>query len=291
MKELNQDKLKQQINDYLHFCEYVKQYSLETVRDKHYVFRLFLKENNVTSMADYTNADLNNWMANMALGLNREQHCRPNTINKRVKTISAFVKYLMSIGEPVAINPLFIQYAKKDIERRKSFTPQQLNKALQYGDLQDKVMYSIMRDSGMRLGELAKMRRCDIVGRVIKVISKGGKIGECYITEDTKQMLEEYLIEYGITDKLWVSDKFSKRTYLTACSIRRRGHAMFEQAGIDGFYPHAIRHSYATNLRENNAPLDVIMKLMRHESLETTQIYLHNLDKDLTEVYDKYIKL
>ena len=38
-------------------------------------------------------------------------------------------------------------------------------------------------------------------------------------------------------------------------------------------YPHQLRHSYATHLLNNGAPIEVIQSLMGHEKSETTRIY------------------
>ena len=38
-------------------------------------------------------------------------------------------------------------------------------------------------------------------------------------------------------------------------------------------HPHQLRHSYATHLMNNGAPIEVIQSLMGHEKSETTRIY------------------
>jgi integrase/recombinase XerD len=49
-----------------------------------------------------------------------------------------------------------------------------------------------------------------------------------------------------------------------------------------------VRHSYATHLLNNGAPLDVIQSLLGHEKSETTRIYGQLSGKLIQEFYRKY---
>lgn len=78
---------------------------------------------------------------------------------------------------------------------------------------------------------------------------------------------------------------------------RRRGHipsarwveAKFREAalraGLDPrrFTPHKLRHAYATLLVEQGVELDAVKDLLGHESIATTQIYLHASRERLKE--------
>jgi site-specific recombinase XerD len=62
-----------------------------------------------------------------------------------------------------------------------------------------------------------------------------------------------------------------------------------KRAGIKkSIHPHQLRHSYATHLINNGAPLEVIQSLLGHEKSETTKIYAQFSGKLRQDFYCKY---
>ena len=60
------------------------------------------------------------------------------------------------------------------------------------------------------------------------------------------------------------------------------------RAGINKeIHPHQLRHSYATHLLNNGAPIDVIQSLLGHEKSETTRIYAQLSGSNRREFFER----
>ena len=52
--------------------------------------------------------------------------------------------------------------------------------------------------------------------------------------------------------------------------------------------PHTLRHSFATHLLKRGADLRAIQQMLGHESITTTEIYVHLDDLYLEKIIEKY---
>ena len=90
----------------------------------------------------------------------------------------------------------------------------------------------------------------------------------------------------GYEDVLFLNRSGRRLTRAMIFTIVRRQAA---EAGIrKKVSPHTFRHSFATHLLQNGADIRAIQQMLGHESITTTEVYMHVDRKHLAEVVNTY---
>ena len=149
---------------------------------------------------------------------------------------------------------------------------------------------------GLRVSELISLQISDLFFSegFIKVTGKGNKQRLVPINTMTKRVIKSYMD--NSRGKLKIVEQFKDILFLN-----RRGRALTramiftivknlaKQANIKKIIsPHTFRHSFATHLLENGADLKTIQQLLGHQSITTTEIYMHIDNKMLIKVMNKF---
>jgi len=140
---------------------------------------------------------------------------------------------------------------------------------------------------GLRVSELTELQVSDLFfdEGFIRVIGKGNKQRFVPINSQTQKYINLYLrnnrnlikIQKGFEDTVFLNRRGQKLTRVMIFTIIKN---LTEEAGIDKkISPHTFRHSFATHLLERGADLRAIQQMLGHESITTTEIYMH-LDKN-----------
>jgi len=138
--------------------------------------------------------------------------------------------------------------------------------------------------SGLRVTELCTLERRRVFldeGYVI-VAGKGSKERMVPMSPQAIEQIDLYLEERaqrgetakpGEEDYLFLNVRGAHLTRVMVFYIVRQ---LAEAAGIKKtISPHTLRHSFATHLLEGGANLRAIQAMLGHESISTTEIYLH----------------
>ena len=63
---------------------------------------------------------------------------------------------------------------------------------------------------------------------------------------------------------------------------------VFEKAGYDNFYPHALRHTFGTDIQKQGATLLEMQQMLGHARAETTERYIHGLEGEQEKLFKHY---
>ena len=147
------------------------------------------------------------------------------------------------------------------------------------------LMIKVMYSAGLRVSELLNLKLEDLeseknYGWVIK--GKGNKDRLFILASSLKQELLDFIEKNNPKDYLFTNNKnqkYSSRTIQeivknTAKKLKINKH----------IHPHTLRHSFATHLIENGYDLFSVQSLLGHNSSETTMVYIHLANPNLTNI-------
>ena len=149
---------------------------------------------------------------------------------------------------------------------------------------------------GLRVSELTHLKISDLFfdEGFIKVTGKGdiqrfvpiGNSTQKYITIYKNEIRPHIPIIEAFRDTLFLNRRGKQLSRAMIFTIVKQ---LAEKAGIrKTIPPHTFRHSFATHLLENGADLRAIQLMLGHESITTTEIYMHMDKSHLKDVVNKF---
>lgn len=162
--------------------------------------------------------------------------------------------------------------------------------------IRNKCIIETLYSCGLRVSELISLKISDLYFNegFIKVNGKGNKDRFVPIESATKQYIIDYKSEYR--DQLNIYKNHADILFLNRRGKQLTRAMIFtivKQLAVKmdlkkSISPHTFRHSFATHLLENGADLRAIQLMLGHESITTTEVYVHLDRKHLSEVLHKY---
>lgn len=149
-----------------------------------------------------------------------------------------------------------------------------------------------MIDTGIRCGEVRKLKFDDVTNDSVKVLGKGNKWRVVPISPKCRKQLLKYerarnkvlsqkntMIEYYFfnqyQEKINDNSTIQKMIKLTAIHADVKTNVRTS--------PHTIRHYYAIKSLELGTPIYQLSKNLGHESIKTTEIYLSQITNEQLE--------
>lgn len=213
--------------------------------------------------------------------------------NTRLAAIRSFFKYV-AVNEPQLLHHcqrVLAMPSKRHVKRAIDYLDRdEIEAVISAPDLatwhgrRDRTILVLMLQTGLRVSELVTLTCDDVAlgsGAHVHCLGKGRKERATPIRKDTIKLLRDWLAERrGKADeRLFISNRGTGLSRDAVEGIVRRHAASASQAcrslRSKRVTPHVLRHSAAMQLLHSGVDRTVIALWLGHESVETTQMYIH----------------
>jgi site-specific recombinase XerD len=218
-----------------------------------------------------------------------ESRLSSDTVRGYLIKLRVVLKYAQRLGED-CLDPELIPLPKRTDKVPNFFTAEQVKLLIDStSSLQAKTIISMLYASGLRVSELCSLDRNDLRDDCsFTVVGKRGKARLCFIDKRTCNYLKQLLDTRDDNNPALFISRLSKKRVTPSNVQEIFKHLRKKNNMVETISPHWLRHSFATNLMQNNAHIYTVSRLMGHSSIETTSVYLHISDSHLQEEYKKH---
>ncbi len=222
------------------------------------------------------------------------------TIARRLAALRTFFAWLIERGA-IESDPTTVLATPKMPSRLPTLVPQEvLDSLFDAPDsstpvgMRDQAVLELLYAAGLRVSEAAGLTigNVDLAQGQVVVLGKGSKERVVPIHRLAVAKMRTWLAEGrpAYTNEHSGSAFFisTRGRPLSADAVRRIFHRwLLATETAHGLSPHALRHTFATRMLENDADLRTVQELLGHVALSTTQIYTHVSAKRLQDVHRK----
>jgi site-specific recombinase XerD len=158
--------------------------------------------------------------------------------------------------------------------------------------LEDRTMFLLMLRCGLRVSEVSHVRwaAIDMAQGTLRVNNSKGQLDRVvYLSPDVASALRQWHgLQAATADYVFPSPMTRQGGLpLGVRQIRNRMTRSLHLAKITTRYsPHSLRHTFATQLLNAGASLEVVKELMGHRSLQMTRRYIQLYDRTKRAQYD-----
>lgn len=158
----------------------------------------------------------------------------------------------------------------------------------------NRAMFLLSYWAGMRVGEIAALKICDVIGENGKIKeqiylhatqTKGNKGRTVTLSDKLRKELANYAstIKSPGADWAFIPSQRDRKNGFTSNSLGQEFISIYKRAGIDAATSHSGRRTFITNLANKGVSARVLMALAGHRNLSTTQRYI-DVNDDLKRV-------
>ncbi len=276
------------------FINYLKKVELENKPQTYICYSNHLKqllkfcnERNLIKVEDLSNSFYDEFLVYARL-----KKWKNRTINKRIQLFKS-----ACINSKITFDFFDNKKLKEDFVRFHSFREDELKKLMNYiyqlsdepVELTFKLVLLLLLDTGVRINELLHIERDNISledNSILLTTTKTSQERVVFFNKFTADYIKKYL-DLKVNNKILLYN-FRRNEPLNYRAVQCFFNKLKKELNIKLLHPHMFRHTFATNLINNDAPIYMVQLLLGHTSIRTTEIYLHLSQNKLKQTYDHY---
>jgi len=252
-----------------------------------HAFLSFFKALGRTDIKDIRRQDIAEYVEH-----EQERSLKVNSVRNHLHTVYAFLRYL------VENDVLPADLLQKKIRIK---LPEVLPRAIPAEDLaqilgaitgvRDRALILLLLHTGMRVGELLKVRMADIVFSERKILLYMGEKNlhgrTVFYSTAAEEALQKWLAMRDTTsDYLFYGQAGKELCYVAAWMIMKDA---LQKTGLEGkgYSLHCLRHTFATNMLNAGLRLEVLQQLLGHLTIDITLRYAKISDVTREDAYFK----
>ena len=238
------------------------------------------------------------------------------TVSNEIRVMSSFFTWLYGEGI-ITKNPMVgIETVKQPKTKKNAFTDDEIvTMRNELRTTKEKCIFEMLLSTGCRVTELVSIKISDInEDASILVHGKGQKDRYVYLNATARFAVDQYMRDrkdgsiwlfprmkpVNECERKGISQSKYGEWYKRPEFVNGEDHAdkgtieffirkLGRKVGVDA-YPHKFRRTCATNALRNGMPIEMVSKMLGHEQLSTTQIYLDISDESLKYMHEKYVR-
>ena len=226
----------------------------------------------------------------------------PRSQARIISGLRSFFDYLIFENYRESNPTDLIETPKIGVKLPDTLSEQEINSLISAIDLskaegeRNRAMLETMYSCGLRVSELIDLKISDLFfdEGFIKIVGKGNKerfvpihySAQKYIVLYMNEIRSHLSIKKGFQDTLFLNRRGKSLSRQMIFMILK---ALAIKINLNKkISPHTFRHSFATHLLKNGADLRAIQQMLGHESITTTEVYVHLDTSYLKKIVEKY---
>ena len=286
------------IDSFLDYLRFEKNYSEKTIVSYGIdlaQFEEFVKNENEEFTLLEADADLiRQWVISM---MDKNVGYTSTSVNRKLSSLRSFYKFLLKKKE-IGEDPTRKVIGPKNKKPLPSFLKEsEMNELLDETDFGEgfkgcrgRMVIEMFYATGIRRAELVGLNDADVDfdSSLIKVTGKRNKQRLIPFGEELRKSLLNYIKvrneAISVRSGAFFVKENGERTYDEMIYNLVKRH-LSKVVALKKRSPHVLRHTFATNMLNNDAELGAVKELLGHSNLSTTEIYTHTTFEELKKVY------